>query len=197
MKRWKMFGVAVAVSALAALTLASAASANTITDSAGNGTPTIHLVSEESAVSKTNHILIHNDIADIECESTIQFHVTNHGSGVTTSGAVQSLTFSNCTGGWFVHTISAGTFEVHTVGTSGHGLGTVTWSGMTITATRFGVHCSYRTENTHLGVLTGGSLATLDLEAQLPRHGGSFFCGGSTAAFTGAYKTTETVKIDA
>jgi hypothetical protein len=199
MKHLKLFGLLV-VAATAMMAFAANASANTVTDASGNGTPNIHSVSEEDAVDAvpgTNHVLLHTDIVDIKCESTVEGDVTTHGSGVTTSGAIDVLTFEPCTDNWVVHVVSKGTLEIHTTSTTGHGTGTLTSSGATVVATRFGVSCGYRTENTHIGTVTGGSPATLHIEASIPRHSGSFLCGGSNANWTGSYVTTETLKMDA
>jgi hypothetical protein len=196
MKHWKIFGVAAAAITLAPA-LASTASATTLTGPSGETTPTLHLISEEDTTPGTNHVTFHNAIANTECESTITGAVTTHGANVTTSGHISALSFYNCTGGWVADIANNGTFEVHMTSTAGHGVGTVTWSGGTWITTRFGVSCGYRTENTHIGTLTGGNPATLRLEASIPRHSGSFLCGGSNIAWTGAFATTSTLKIDA
>jgi len=86
--------------------------------------------------------------------------------------------------------------EISATGGSGHGVGTVSSTGMKITATRAGLSCVYETNNTPIGTLTGGNPATLNLSGSIPRVGGSFLCGGSTAALTGSLVSTSTLKID-
>lgn len=198
MKHLKLFGLLV-VAAASMMAFAASASATTVTDSAGGTTPTIHAVSEEDAVPGTNHVLLHNESANIECNSTVEGKVEKHGAGVTASGLISSLIFNNCTGGWVVTVNTKGSLEVHTTSTANHGTATLTSSGATVTAVLFGgfVTCRYRTENTHIGTVTGGNPATLKISAKIPFHGGSGLCGGETANWTGSYKTTGTLKFDA
>jgi hypothetical protein len=163
------------------LVLAGSAVATTITSPTGRvATPAIKAESE-------GHIVLHNELAKIECASTIEGKVEKHGAGVTASGNISALSFTGCTNDWVVHVNFKGSLEVHW--TSGYN-GTVTSTGMKITATRYGVSCIYETSATDIGTITGGTPATLHLVANIPRVGGSFACGGSTAQLTGSYKVT-------
>jgi hypothetical protein len=185
-----LFSGLLTVAAVAAMALATGASATTVATTTGGAaaTPTIHAVNEGA------HITLHNSIANISCTSTVEGTVESHGAGVTAAGNVATLSFVSCTESWVVTTVKSGSLELHY--TSGHN-GTLTSSGMTITATRFGISCSYATSNTDIGTLTGGNPATLDIGASIPRHSGSFLCGGSSAAWTGSYQTTSALYVAA
>jgi hypothetical protein len=191
MKYIKSLGLFV-VAAAAMMAFAASASATTVTGPSGETTPTIH------AVNENGHVNIHNSIVDIQCSSTFEGTVSSHGAGVTASGNISTLQFNNCTNEWVVDVTTNGSFEVHATSTTGHGTGSFTSSGMTITATRAGISCSYMTNSgTSIGTLTGGTPATLRVEATIHRHAGSFLCGGTTTFWTGSYVTTSTLKIDA
>lgn len=190
MKYIKILGL-LAVAAAAMMAFAASASATTVTGPNGEETPTIH------AEPEFGHVSLHNSIVDIECDSTVEGTVENHGSGITASGLINDLSFPDCTDGWVIDVITKGSLEIHYTGEGhGHGTGTLTSTGATVTATRSGLSCHYRTNNTPIGHVTGGEQATLTIEATIQRHGGSFLCGGSTAQWTGAYTTTETLEID-
>jgi hypothetical protein len=189
MKYLRSFGLlAMAAAAVAAFT--GTASATTLTSPTGTvTTPTIKAASEEDAVAGTNHILIHNETADIECNSSFEARAEKHGAGIPVSGKITRLVFSNCTEGWTAHIINGGELSVTSDG--GYN-GTVRWTGATIetTSSFFGITCRYATNNTHLGTLAGGASPTLKISAHIPFHGGSFFCGGESVAWTGSYKFT-------
>lgn len=207
MKYIKILGL-LAVAAAAMMAFAASASATTVTgpttDTEGKETsqsqietPTIHAVNEVTETQK--HVTLHNGIVNIECQSTVTGTVTTHGPTETTSGPISVLNFNNCTNEWVIDVKEMGSLEIHYVKpTDGnpHGWGTLTSNGATVTATRAGLSCSYRTVNKDIGTVTGGNPATLHIEATIERHGGSFLCGGSTAQWTGSYVTTHTLAID-
>jgi hypothetical protein len=196
--RYTKSAVLLAVAAVAIAAFAASASATRITSPTGAvATPTIHAVSEEGAVPGTKHVRIHNSATSIDCNSTFEWTVEGHGTGVTVIGKVTLLQFTGCTNNWTVIVTSAGSLEVHW--TSSYN-GTVTSSGMTLDATLhtfFGtIHCRYITENTHIGTITGGNPATLHLEATFPFHSGSGLCGSETSRWTGTYITTGSFYVD-
>jgi hypothetical protein len=171
--------LAVAVSIL--WMAAGTASATTLVSPAGT-VYTGSLVAEAEG-----HVVLHNPIAKIECASKVEGTVESHGAGVTAGGKISSLSFTGCTDSWHVTVVAAGSLEVHN---SGGGNGTVTSSGATVEATRFGVTCRYATSSTDIGTFTGGSPATLDISAGIPFHSGSIFCGSGPTTWTGSYKVT-------
>src|SRR6476646_3020516 len=181
MRHLKILGLLAVVAAVFMVFTASA-SATTVTGPAGETNPIIHLVSEESAVAGTKHVVLHNPIATIECESTTRVVLT-------------SLTFSPCTNQWVVDGNKPGFLEIH--GEAGN-KGTVTSLGTKITATRFGLECVYETGANAIGTITGGNPATLKLNGSIPINTtlSSFLCGSTPASWTGAYKTTGTIDID-
>lgn len=200
MRYVKIFGL-LAVAAAALMAFAASASATTVTGPSLNTnneptslvereTPTIHAVSEEE-------VELHNSILNIKCESTVEGKVETHGTGITAEGKIAVLNFFNCTDNWVIDVKQNGSLIVHwTKGSDG----TLTSTGARVIATRFGLECIYETNATHIGTVTGekgvNGEATLDIEAAIPRVGGSFLCGGGTAAWTGSYITTHTLKID-
>src|SRR6476646_1301569 len=195
MKHLKILGL-LAVAAAALMAFAASASATTVTGPAGETNPGIHAVSEESAVAGTKHVLLHNPIAVIECESTAEGQVTNvGGTGKTASGALTSLSFSPCTNGWVVDVNIPGSLEIH--GEAGN-KGTLTSLGAKVTATRFGLSCVYETGAKDIGTVTGGNTATPHINAAIEINTSlsSFLCGSAPANWTGAYKTTGTIDID-
>jgi hypothetical protein len=185
MKYAKMLGL-LAVAAAAFMALVGTASATTLTSPTGTTfTGSIH------AVSENGHVKLHSPLSTIECNSTVQGEVKTHGSGVTASGPITSLLFTECTNENTVTVKKAGTLEVHW--TSGYN-GTLTSSGAEIEvySHSFGGSCIYTTNATDIGTITGGTEATLDIDsAAIPRTGGSlgFFCG-SSGEWTGNYKVT-------
>lgn len=182
-----------AATAAGMLALAASALATTLTNADSETTPFIHVVNRNS-----KHVTLHNSIVNIECQSTVEGKVQKHGgAGVTAFGEIVDLRFNNCTNEWVVDIVSEGSLEVHYTGTGAkHGTGTITSSSVTVTATRAGLSCHFRTNNTPIGHILGGSPAEITISATIERHGGSFLCGGSTAQWTGAYVTTQTLEID-
>jgi hypothetical protein len=181
MKYVKVLGLlAAAVAALMAF--AGTASATQITSPTGTlYTGTVHAVSE-------GHVVLHNPIAKIECESTVDIGSLTHGVGVTAKGTISSLSFTGCTNSWHVTVVTGGELEIHP-DTPGGGQydGTLTSSGATVESTRFGVNCRYSTSNTEIGTLTGGAHATLSISAAIPFHNGSPLCGSGATSWTGSY----------
>jgi hypothetical protein len=180
--------LAVAVSSLW-MAFAGTASATTFTSPLGT------IYTGEIKGESEGHLVLDNPIAKIECAVALQGKVESHGEGVTAKGSVTALSFTGCTNSWHVTVINKGTFEAHGIGS---GNATLTSSGTTVEATRLGVICRYATSNTKLGTLTGGTPATLHLEASIPFHSGSFLCGAGSIAWTGSYKATSpaTLTVD-
>ena len=180
MKYIKILGL-LAIAASAFMAFAASASATTITSPTGTlYTGTIHAVS-------AGHAVLHNPIAKIECNGTVHGASLTHGAGVTAKGSV-SVAFTNCTNSWHVTVVSGGTLEVHN-DTPGGGTydGNLTSTGATVEATRFGISCRYSTSATPVGTVTGGSTATIHINASIPFHSGSGLCGSGATLWTGGY----------
>src|SRR6476469_742769 len=161
---------------------ASATSGTTITSPTGTvATPTI------KAETEGGHLKLANPIASIQCGSTLEAKIERHGTESAASGKVSSLSFTGCTNSWHVTTVSPGELAIES--TSGYD-GVVNSTGMKLDATRLGVTCVYETSATKLGTITGGSPATLHLEAALSINvkESSGFCGSGTAKLEGSYK---------
>lgn len=172
------------------LAVVASASATVVTTSTGGSaaTPTIHMVNE------WGHVSLANNIANIECNSTLEGKVKSHGGqGVQTSGEFTSLSFTGCTNSWHVTVLSAGTFSVEHI--SGHN-GDLYSTGAKFSAIRFGFTCNYETKNTTIGTFTGGSPGTLDFGATIPiASGSSFLCGSGSAQMTGSYEATSALYV--
>jgi hypothetical protein len=173
--------VAAVVLVFAALMgFAGTASATTVTSDAG-ATPTL-------SVSAEGHVVLDNPIAKIECASAVTGKVESHGASVTAKGNIGSLSFTGCTNSWHVTVVSSGSLEAHIIGDGPNG--TLTSSGATVEATRFGITCRYATSSTDVGRVTAGEHATLDISAAIPFHSGSGLCGSGATTWTGSYGVT-------
>jgi hypothetical protein len=179
MKYVKILGL-LAVAAAALMAFAGVASADQVSTSTGGAaaTPTVHATS-------VGHAILHNPIAKIECNSTVEGKVESHGAGKVVKGKITKLTFEPCTNSWHVTPILNGELELEA--TSNYN-GNVYSVGTTVETTRFGITCLYATTTTtKIGTFTGGLDAKLDIEANIPFHGGSSFCGSTATAWTGTY----------
>lgn len=141
-------------------------------------TPTIKAESE-------GHVGIDHPLATFQCQWSLEGTVKGHGGNAVVP--LSSLATSGCTDSWHATTIAAGKLEISS--TSEYN-GTVTWSGGTVEMTRLGTTCRYKSADTHLGTLTGGSPATMHIEGNLPFHSGSSLCGTEAYPLTGSYKVT-------
>jgi uncharacterized protein YaiE (UPF0345 family) len=194
MKYVKILGL-LAVAAAALMAFAGSASATTITSPTGTvATPAIKAES-------VGHAILHNPIAKIECHSTVEGKVESHGQKnakgetLAATGKISKLEFINCTNSWHVTTNVAGSLEVLSSGKGDYN-GTVYSEGATVTSTRFGIECRYSTGATlKIGTLTGGAPATMHIEASIPFHSGSSFCGSGATAWTGSYKVTSPTSL--
>lgn len=168
------------------LTLVGSSAATTVTSTGGATTGNIQGYS-------IGHATLHNAIVSIKCSVTLEGSVETHGSGVTAEGQATTVNISSCTDEWVVDTVTKGTIIAHW--TSGNN-GILTSTGTRATATRLGLSCIYETNATQVGTVTGGDPATLHIAMSVPRVGGSFLCGGSTAQLTGTGKSIGPVYLD-
>jgi hypothetical protein len=180
MKHLKILCIA-ALTTAALLAVVGSAAATTVTSPTGTTyTGTLKGVS-------TGHGILHNPIAKIECNVTLEGKIESHGVGVTAKGKATTFTIGPCTNSWHVTTVATGEVEAHW--TSGYN-GTITSNGATVATTRFGVECRYATSNTKLATVTGGIEPSMHMEAAIPFHGGSSLCGSGTTQMTGSGKLT-------
>lgn len=190
MRYVKILGL-LAVCAAALMAFVGTASAAKITSPAGTKYfGEIHATSEGYAIlhpSNTNQ-------PTVPCKSTVSGKVEvndpHNGSPTTkASGKLTTLDWTGCTEGYHATTEALGELSVESLG---NGTGTVYSTGTTVNVTRFGIECRYRTSTTDIGTLTDsnhtGGKATLDIEADIPWHNGSFLCGTGTSAWTGSYE---------
>jgi len=178
-----------AVAAAALMAFAGTASATEITSSTGS-TPTIHATSTNTE--------LHSEAFPIACKhSTVVGTVTSHGAGVTAKGHISTLTFTECE--YPVTVLANGTLEVHPDVNTGDGILTSTGAKVTIHGP-FGINCTYETNATPIGTLTGSSTtgghAVLDIVGgKIPRPGDSVFCG-ATGEWTGNYTVLHPEELD-
>jgi hypothetical protein len=192
MKYFKSLGM-LAVAAAALMALATSASADYVTTTTGGATQTSEII---HAVSEGGHVRLNTSLPVIECSSTVQGKVETHTGGTSgdaAEGAITALTFTSCTNSWHVTTAVLGRLWIDW--TSGHN-GVVTSSGTTVTATRFFVPCNFETKHTKLGTVTGGSPATLHIEARIPLESSSSeLCGRGDVIWEGNYITTSALYV--
>jgi hypothetical protein len=172
-----------ALAVIAMMAFAGIAAATSVTSPTGTVYTGTGLL---TAVDENGHVTIDNPLSNIECSSTLEGELEEHGVGQPVRGTITRLRLASCTNGWSVAD-SQGTIEIDSTG--GYN-GTLTLSGLTIAATRFGIVCRYTTNSTDVGTVTGGHPATIDLEGTLPFHSGSIFCGSGAASITGAYRVS-------
>jgi len=169
-----------ALAAMSLLAFASTASATKITS------PTGTTSTANGKVTAEGHLVLDNPIAKIECAGSAESKVESHGgAGVSATGNLSSLSFSNCTNGWHVTVVAAGMSIINH--TSGYH-GSLNSSGATIEATVAGIFCRYKTQNTSIGTVTSGGPATVHMAASIPFHSGSPFCGSGATAMTGSLR---------
>ncbi|HEU4739312.1 MAG TPA: hypothetical protein VFS54_09575 [Solirubrobacterales bacterium] len=188
MKHVRTLGL-LAVVAAAMMAFAASASADTTTttetDGSTSATPTVHWVNEGG------HISIWTPIGPVSCSSTMTETVTTHEAGQPGLSHVTILNFTGCTNSWHVTTVTAGTLTIEASN------GEMKSSGARVEMTRLGVKCFYETSGTKVGTVTGGSPATLHIEASLPiGSGSSGLCGTSNAKWEGNYVTTHPLHLD-
>jgi len=192
MKYVKMLGL-LAVAAAAMMAFAGTASATLITSEGSAYTGEIKAEAE-------GHAVLDNPISTIRCASTVAGTINSHGLGNTANGPITGLTFTGCTDDWHVTVVTSGTLEGHYVAGINGGNVTLTSSGATVEATRFGISCRYATSNTHVGLITSSvntnSTATFDINASIPFHSGSIFCGSGATSWTGSYSITSPMNLN-
>jgi hypothetical protein len=176
MKYLKMLGLA----AIAAMSLMASVGASTA--------PATTLFTDKALTSQYNlGTLIHGRLSLVQdfvltdgsgntlawCrESTISSSIWNS-TGVTVSGNISSLTLGSCTSTMDV--VALGSLEIEKTGSNE---GKVVSKGTQITATIFGVSCTYGTGfGTTLGTITGGTEPVMNVSSTaVAKVAGSFLC---------------------
>lgn len=192
MKHLKMLAMAtVAAAAVTAFFGSTVASATVLcsttstpcTGKYGAGTKFVASL-EDSAVLETTSSQTQKTCTDGKITGT----VSNAGSATeTVKIGIDEWTWSNCTQSSV--TLVPGELEVHHI--NGTDNGTLTAKNSTWTTTMLGVSCSYGlTDWTHIGTLTGGTAPTIDIDAVVIKHAGSFICP-SHHRLTATFKITE------
>ena len=188
MKYVKMLGL-LAMAATALMAFAATASADDVTFPTGT-VYTGHLEGESEG-----HAVLHNPIAKIECESFVTGNVESHNPGEKVSGNITELTFFPCTNNWHVTVVSAGVLSVEWQAGGAGSNGDVYSDKATVEATRFGITCRYATATETVGVATGGTPATMHIDADIDFHSGSPLCGSKPTEWTGSYEVTNPTSL--
>jgi hypothetical protein len=185
-----LFSALVALVAFSALV--STASATTLTSPKGTTYTSTLKFQNAGTITYTS---VFGGFGAVSCkQSTLEAKVEQHGAGITVSGAVSAMTFSECN---FPTTVlDRGSLEIHPINEKE---ATVTSKNTKIVwhGTAFG-SCTFTTSSTgtDIGVLTTtastGGKARLDLKGSIPSP-----CG--TATLEGSYEvvTPSTLYVDA
>lgn len=113
---------------------------------------------------------------------------TTGGANETVVATIDELSFEECN--CDVVVLKNGSIEIHHI--AGTDNGTLILSGLELTkeCNIIGsVHCTFASKTTHMGTLTGGHPATMDVNATLQKVGGGVLCPPHTI-WTGAYEIT-------
>jgi hypothetical protein len=202
MRNLKMLGL-LAIAGAALMAFVGTASATTLTSP--TGTSYTGIVTAESHGTTS----LHGAFVTVSCaKSHVEGKIEKHGVGVTVSGKISTLSFTECN--FPVTVVKPGSLEVHAINTTPSGsnptihtcttaycTGTLTSTGAEIKIHTSIGECIFTTSNTDIGEITPtndtGGHATFDIGTHgtgvIPRTGGSFFCG-STGQWTGSYTVT-------
>jgi hypothetical protein len=192
MKYLKMFGLAALAAALMAFAAVGTASATTLESPAGTQLKKGTFITAESEGTTE----LHPPFGSINCKKShiSGTTITDGGHPGDVEGTVESLSFTECNATVTPLKVE-GDYGTLRIASNGNGSGTLYGTNQEVTVVYLGFHCIFKTNNTKLGTVTGsgatGSNATLDIEATIPRTGGSSgsFCG-KEAQWTGSYKVT-------
>jgi len=144
--------------------------------------PAAYLLSTSGEGSTTANPLVKCTESTVTSESEEAGDATH-----TAKGLVTSLTFGACEG-TTVDVLSLGTLEVHHIANTDNG--TITSKEAKVTVV-LGVTCTYGSgAGLDIGELTGGPMATIDINAVVPLIEGSFVCP-KTAVWEARYTVTE------
>lgn len=172
-----ILAAALAVAVTSQIAFAGAASATTVISSGGS-TPSFTATSTNSKLD--------GSFVTVECgHSEAKGKVESHGAGVNATGKISSLTFTSCNYPTTVKKAGSVSAEWLIGGSNGF----VYSTGAEVSIHTSVGTCVFTTNNTFIGVFTGGRPASFDIAGAIPRTGGNFLCG-STGTWTGNYTIT-------
>lgn len=149
--------------------------------------------------NENGYVQFETGVFGVTCNSSIEGTAKLPEASVFIS--LSKPSFSDCTQNVDVESTGGGTFDIDLLPS---GDGTLTWSHLTIdlNVTGYGFTCNFAiASKTDAGTLTSsentGGKATIDLDAKLPRTGGSVLCG-TYLRLTGSYlvNSPEYLSID-
>ncbi|MGN6586938.1 MAG: hypothetical protein ACTHKT_05625 [Solirubrobacterales bacterium] len=143
------------------------------------GTP-IHAILEPNT-----KLVVETPMGKVECEESTFRATTEQQTEMPLGAVVNVWTFGKC-GKDAVTTVLLGTLDIEVIDWPvwTHN-GTLTFTGTQIVVKKGEAECLYAVG--HSGVLTGGAMATVDLEGTLTRIGGNAKCPAGNASWKGAY----------
>jgi len=190
MKHLKTLGLAT-VAAMAAMAFVGATSASaghlcTGTPASHCGTPMVAGETFDMSIETSSLMKTTGGTTVATCSTgSLGGQLANTGSTTeTVKETLTAVTWGGCT--TTVDTLSTGTLEFHHI--AGTDNATVTSSGLEVTIQFLGVSCLFKTNNTDIGVLTGGNPATTDINGTIPATSpGGFLCPPHIV-WSGAYE---------
>jgi hypothetical protein len=136
-------------------------------------------------LEKETKLLIETPLGKTECEESTLRATTEQQTAMPLGAIVNVLTFGKC-GAYAVNTLLLGTLDIEIIDLPfwTHN-GTLTFTGTQIRVKKGEAECIYSLG--HAGVLTGGAMATIDLEGGLTQIGGNEKCLPGNGTFKGSY----------
>ncbi len=130
-------------------------------------------------------LVIETPLGKTECEFSTLLATTEQQTAMPLGAIVNALTFGAC-GEYLVNTVVNGTLDIEIIDLPvwTHN-GTLTFTGTQIAVRKGEAECIYSPG--HAGVLTGGPMATIDLEGGLTQVGGNEKCPPGNGSWKGAY----------
>lgn len=184
MKHSKTLRLAAVFAVASLMTTAGAASASTFTSNGGTYT--------QSITATSTNMTLSGSFITISCtHSQFTAQVQKHGSTKNAGGAINSLSFTGCN---YTMTVkNNGSMDVN-------GSGYLDLFNTQIVAHTSVGECVFTADSafgggTEMGKLTEGKGAVFDFSpGEIPRTGGSFFCG-SVGHWTGNYTVTTPTEL--
>jgi hypothetical protein len=130
-------------------------------------------------------LLIATPLGVAECEESTLLATTEQQTAMPLGAIVNAFTFAKC-GEFAVTAVANGTLDIEIIDLPvwTHN-GTLTFTGTRIAVKKGEAECIYSVG--HSGVLTGGAMATIDLEGELTKVGGNLKCPEGNGFWEGDY----------
>jgi hypothetical protein len=139
-------------------------------------------------------LVIPTPLGVVECKQSTLDANTEQQTAMPLGAIVNALTFGGCEKAGEeveIKTVKKGTLDIEIIDLpewTHNGTLTLTGTEITFLFKGIGAHCFY--DAGHVGVLTGGPMATIDWFGTLTKTGGNILCPGGNATWNGAYTVT-------